>query len=266
MSSLRKPSRARVEVLPRTGKSMAARSARAEKQPERIHAGTVIGKKYYVVGLIGRGGQSVVYEAMHTALGQRVALKFLAEERASERLSFVRPRIARERHALHRDGAPAGRVARRHDSTRGRHRPVARGEARLAGAVGARAVPRGAGRASGHQAGQRLRRAGAGHGAHREGARLRRREGLQRQDVDPHHDGSAPRDARVHVAGAATPAPISVLRPEIPEMLDVVVQRALAKKPEERFASADEMRRTLALAARTARLERKPIRRSRPDL
>ena len=56
------------KYCPRTGKPMAARAARAPSPPERIAAGTVIGKKYYVVGLIGRGGQSIVYEAMHTCL------------------------------------------------------------------------------------------------------------------------------------------------------------------------------------------------------
>jgi serine/threonine-protein kinase len=60
---------------------MSARAASTPpSKPERIAAGTVIDKKYYVVGLIGRGGYSIVYEAIHTKLGQKVALKFLEKE------------------------------------------------------------------------------------------------------------------------------------------------------------------------------------------
>jgi len=43
-------------------------------------------------------------------------------------------------------------------------------------------------------------------------------------------------------------------------MLDVVVQRALAEKPGERFASADEMRRMLALTAQASSESRSAVR------
>jgi serine/threonine-protein kinase len=47
-----------------------------------------------------------------------------------------------------------------------------------------------------------------------------------------------------------TPAPPSRLRPEVPRDLDFVVLRALAKGPEERYQSADEMDADLARVAR----------------
>jgi serine/threonine-protein kinase len=46
------------------------------------------------------------------------------------------------------------------------------------------------------------------------------------------------------------PAPPSSLRPEIPHDLDLVVMRALAKDPEERYQGADEMDADLARVAR----------------
>jgi len=46
------------------------------------------------------------------------------------------------------------------------------------------------------------------------------------------------------------PAPPSRLRPEIPHDLDLVVMRALAKDPEDRYQSADEMDADLARVAR----------------
>jgi eukaryotic-like serine/threonine-protein kinase len=69
------------QFCPQTGRAMTAEASEDEPaKPEHIGAGTVIDRKYYIVGLVGRGAQSVVYEAMHTQLGQRVALKFLKRE------------------------------------------------------------------------------------------------------------------------------------------------------------------------------------------
>jgi serine/threonine-protein kinase len=44
------------------------------------------------------------------------------------------------------------------------------------------------------------------------------------------------------------PAVVSV-RPEVPQALDAVVMKCLAKRPEDRFASAAELERTLAAVA-----------------
>src|SRR5437762_1338263 len=49
-----------------------------------------------------------------------------------------------------------------------------------------------------------------------------------------------------------TPEPPSALRPEIPHDLDMVVMRALAKDPEDRYQSAEEMDADLARVARGA--------------
>ncbi len=51
---------------------------------------------------------------------------------------------------------------------------------------------------------------------------------------------------------SATPTPPSELRPDIPPELDMVVLRALAKSPDERYQSADEMEADLERVARGA--------------
>ena len=48
------------------------------------------------------------------------------------------------------------------------------------------------------------------------------------------------------------PAPVSQINPRVPASLDAVVQRALAKKPDERFASAAAFARALATAVGAA--------------
>jgi eukaryotic-like serine/threonine-protein kinase len=60
-------------------------------------------------------------------------------------------------------------------------------------------------------------------------------------------------DAPVEIAMKhlnAVPEPPSKLRPEIPHDLDAIVMRALAKEPEQRYASAEEMDADLARVAR----------------
>ncbi len=60
-------------------------------------------------------------------------------------------------------------------------------------------------------------------------------------------------DAPVEIAMkhlSAIPNPPSVLRPEVPHDLDAVVMRALAKEPDQRYASAEEMEADLARVAR----------------
>jgi serine/threonine protein kinase len=48
--------------------------------PATFTIGEILNGKYRVVREIGRGAMGVVYEAVHTELGRRVAIKTLAEE------------------------------------------------------------------------------------------------------------------------------------------------------------------------------------------
>ena len=71
---------------PATGKAIRLTKA-SETRAERIGVGTLVDKKYYIAGVIGSGGQSIVFEALHVALVTRVAIKFLRKPhpRALER-------------------------------------------------------------------------------------------------------------------------------------------------------------------------------------
>src|SRR5688572_4721767 len=46
--------------------------------------------KYEIVRVIGRGGMGMVYEALNTAIGKRVAMKFVDAELAQNRDSIAR--------------------------------------------------------------------------------------------------------------------------------------------------------------------------------
>ena len=66
-------------------------------------------------------------------------------------------------------------------------------------------------------------------------------------------DGETPVEiAMKHLS--TTPKPPSKLRPDVPRELDMVVMRALAKNPDERYQSADEMEADLERVARGARV------------
>ena len=66
-------------------------------------------------------------------------------------------------------------------------------------------------------------------------------------------DGETPVEiAMKHLSN--TPKPPSQLRPDVPRELDMVVMRALAKNPDDRYQSADEMEADLERVARGARV------------
>src|SRR5688572_27532202 len=52
--------------------------------------GTLVGEKYLVDRMIGRGGMGAVFAATNTAIGKRVALKFLGREAARDPAATVR--------------------------------------------------------------------------------------------------------------------------------------------------------------------------------
>src|SRR5262252_5625324 len=69
---------------------MHAPSGQAPSGP--LEAGTCLGK-YQVVRLIGEGGMGVVYEAVHLAIGKKVAIKIMSADLAADpdaRARFVR--------------------------------------------------------------------------------------------------------------------------------------------------------------------------------
>ena len=74
----------------------------------------------------------------------------------------------------------------------------------------------------------------------------------------------SPGDAAVEIAMkhlSVVPEPPSSLRPEVSHDLDAIVMRALAKDPDDRYASAEEMDADLARVARGRRCRSRPRRR-----
>jgi hypothetical protein len=81
--------------------------------------GTILGERYRIIGLIGRGGMGEVYRADDLKLGQPVALKFLPEKLASEP-AWIERFYAEVRHAR---GVSHPNVCRVYDvgESEGRH-------------------------------------------------------------------------------------------------------------------------------------------------
>ncbi len=68
-------------------------------------AGELVGAKYRIVRLLAQGGMGVVYEAQHTVVRRRFAVKFLRRDLAERRDILTR---------FHREAEAAGALESEH--------------------------------------------------------------------------------------------------------------------------------------------------------